>query len=41
MSSNEQNNGAQGRKMPEPPKPNFKVDLNKESSVKHVIGVVS
>ena len=41
MGSNEQNNGAQGRKMPEPPKPNFKVDLNKESSVKHVIGVVS
>ncbi len=41
MGSNEQNNGAQSRKMPEPPKPNFKVDLNKESSVKHVIGVVS
>ncbi|MBQ7535610.1 MAG: Mrp/NBP35 family ATP-binding protein [Stomatobaculum sp.] len=41
MSNNEQNAGGQARKMPEPPKPNFKVDLNNESSVKHVIGVVS
>ena len=41
MANNEHNTETQGRKMPEPPKPNFKVDLNGESSVKHVIGVVS
>lgn len=41
MANNEQNTETQGRKMPEPPKPNFKVDLNGESSVKHVIGIVS
>lgn len=32
-------NGA--RKMPEPPKPDFKVPLNQKSHVKHVIGIVS
>lgn len=39
----EKNGGAPGqqRKMPEPPKPDFSVPLNPESSVKHVIGVVS
>ena len=41
MANNEHNTETQGRKMPEPPKPNFKVDLNGEASVKHVIGVVS
>lgn len=39
MEESKQNSAPQG--MREPPKPNFQVDLNGESSIKHVIGVVS
>jgi len=35
------NRAPDGRVLPEPPKPNFRVDLNGESAIKHVIGVVS
>ena len=35
------NRAPDGRVMPEPPKPDFSVKLAPESSVKHVIGVVS